>query len=140
MSQSQVSELSNADLSPDLLANTQEVANSQPFLASQLRWAAQVPPLPPPPIDPEFEDHNDPVQDDDDNLIVEASPTKSVSSDDSSSESKADESIGDKSDELPNAFDPYDKHFDEGAQDFPLDARINHFLRGGSSQSRIVVL
>ena len=133
VSQTQMSQLTTAGLSPDLLAETQEVNDSQPHLMSQLRDASvAVAPLPP--LDEAvFEEHNDPTQDNEGNIIVDGiSPTKS--SDDaksSSSESSDDDSdIGDKSTEPSSAFDPYDACFDEAARDYPFDMRVKHFLKG----------
>ena len=133
VSQTQMSQLTTTGLSPDLLAETQEVNDSQPHLMSQLRDASvAVAPLPP--LDEAvFEEHNDPTQDNEGNIIVDGiSPTKS--SDDvksSSSESSDDDSdVGDKSTEPSSAFDPYDACFDEAARDYPFDMRVKHFLKG----------
>ena len=134
VSQTQMSQLTTAGLSPDLLAETQEVNDSQPHLMSQLRDAS-VPPLPP--LDDEvIPEHNDPVQDNEGNLIGDPeSPAKTIdseSSDNSSSSTdrSAGGSVGDDSVEPSSAFDPYDKCFDEAARDFPLDQRLKHFMKG----------
>eukprot|EP00956_Cyclotella_meneghiniana_P005218 scaffold6502_cov38-Cyclotella_meneghiniana.AAC.5 len=130
--------------SVDLLASSQQtVPSSQPtgLLAQIMQRGKQVSEPPLPEVDGEetFSNHNDPVTDENGELVQDP-PRRRFSNDLSSSSncSKSNTSkskstgstIGDESNvPEPHAWNPWDESFAQSASDFPLPERIKYYLK-----------